>query len=262
MKITSEKSYKTPDGQIDFMSMVNDLQQEYDEVYWNTIDNQIFIYRALGRREYRQLLQAELSEIEVEDTVCQACLLYPKDFDFENCVGGIPTELFRHILSNSFLDSIDSKKLVITHFRAEMQEFDNQITCIINEAFPNFDIEEIENWDMAKTAKYLSRAEWKLNILRNIPIDYDQSDKLMEQEWAIQHSKKDDNQDVAPEPKEEPVQNQKQTKARKKTKEEMEEFKRRFPELKWDFEVDPNESIDSMKDDVSDLPVALRVPKQ
>ena len=50
-----------------------------------------------------------------------------------------------------------------------MYDLDNQITCLINEAFPNIDIEEIEKWDVDKTTKYLSRAEWKLHNLRGIP---------------------------------------------------------------------------------------------
>ena len=55
--------------------------------------------------------------------------------------------------------------------------------------FLNIDIEEIESWQMAKTAKYLSRAEWKLNVLRQIPIDYETSNKMLENEWVMQHSK-------------------------------------------------------------------------
>lgn len=50
-----------------------------------------------------------------------------------------------------------------------MYDLDNQITAIIAEAF-NLDIEIVEQWDVEKTMKYLSRAEWTLHNLRGIPL--------------------------------------------------------------------------------------------
>lgn len=253
MKITNEKNYNLSKGQIDYMSLINDLQDEYGTVYWNTLDDQIFIYRPLGRLEYRQLIASEISEVEKEDTICKACLLYPEDFDFDNCLAGIPTELSNLILKNSFLDSLDSKKLIVNYYRTEMQQFDNQITCIISEAFPNLDIEEIESWDMAKTAKYLSRAEWKLNILRQIPIDYEVSNNMMEKEWNSQHSTNEEQQ-VPIEEKDN------KTNPRKKTASEIAELKRKFPEINWDAEVDINNTdINDLGSSVDTTAPALRV---
>ena len=49
-----------------------------------------------------------------------------------------------------------------------MFDIDNQIICVIHEAFPQYDIEEIEDWDVDKMTKYLTRAEWKLTNLRGL----------------------------------------------------------------------------------------------
>lgn len=256
MRITNEKKYNLSNGQVDYMSLINDLQDEYGTIYWNTLDDQVFIYRPLGRLEYKQLLNSEVSDIEKEDVICQACLLYPENFDFNDCLAGIPTELSRLILKNSFLDSLESKQLIVNYHRAEMQQFDNQITCIISEAFPNLDIEEIESWDMAKTAKYLSRAEWKLNILRQIPIDYETSDKMMAQEWNTQHSTGEEAQAEAPKTTEQ----KKDGNPRKKTAAEIAELKRKFPEINWDAEVDTSKvDINELRDSVDTTAPALRV---
>lgn len=256
MKITNEKNYNISNRQIDYMSLINDLQDEYGTIYWNTLEDQVFIYRPLGRLEYKQLIESEVSDVEKEEVICKACLLYPEGFDFDNCLAGIPTELSRLILKNSFLDSLESKKLIVNYHRAEMKQFDNQITCIISEAFPNLDIEEIESWDMAKTAKYLSRAEWKLNILRQIPIDYETSDKMMEQEWNIQHSTEEEQNNNTPEPAKE----NKEAGPRKKTAAEIEELKRKFPEINWDAEVDISKTnINELKDSIDTTAPALRV---
>lgn len=278
MKIASESSHVV-DGQIDYMSLISDLQDEYGSIYWNTYDGEMFIYRPLGRLEYRELINSDISDIEKEDTVCQACVLHPVDYNFDDCLAGIPSMLFADILRNSFLDSIDAKKLVVAYHRKEMEQFDNQITCIINEAFPNHDIEEIENWDMAKTAKYLSRAEWKLNVLRQIPIDYEISDQLMESEWLDQHAVEPIEQEETANVVQQPVPQMNNTEhtnefkpetleerqarlknngPRKKSPEELNRLKAMFPEINWSAEVDPNENIDKMSDSVDVLSPALR----
>lgn len=273
MKVTSDKNYNV-DGQVDLMYLIEELQEKYGAVYWNTIDGQVFIYRALGRLEYKQLLAADISDIEKEDTVCQACVLFPENFNFDDCPAGIPSQLFELILKNSFLDSLDAKKLVVAYHRKEMEQFDNQITCIISEAFPNLDIEEIENWDMAKTAKYLSRAEWKLNVLRQIPIDYEVSDQMMENEWQIQHNVKTEEisaqeevreaqkpkakQDFKVETLEERQRRIAEEGPRRKSPEELARLKAAFPEINWDAEVNPAMDIDSMRDTLDVTSPALR----
>ena len=279
MKISNENKF-TIYNETDFMNMINEFQDKYEEVYWNTIDGQIFVYRPLGRLEYKEVLNSDISDIEKEDVVCKACLLYPEDFDFDDCTAGIPTMLFKSIMKNSFLDDLKSKQFIINYNRLEMQQFDNQITCIINEAFPNIDISEIENWGMSKTAKYLSRAEWKLNVLRQIPVDYEMSDKLMENEWNTMHSQNEDielndinkntnsntntntnsnnNIEFKHETLEERQKRLKNSTPRKKSKEEIERLKQKFPEIKWEYEVNPQENIDNMKDNIATLAPALR----
>ena len=279
MKISNENKF-TIYNETDFMNMINEFQDKYEEVYWNTIDGQIFVYRPLGRLEYKEVLNSDISDIEKEDVVCKACLLYPEDFDFDDCAAGIPTMLFKSIMKNSFLDDLKSKQFIINYNRLEMQQFDNQITCIINEAFPNIDISEIENWGMSKTAKYLSRAEWKLNVLRQIPVDYEMSDKLMENEWNTMHSQNEDielnninnntntntnsntnsnnNIEFKHETLEERQKRLKKSTTRKKSKEEIERLKQKFPEIKWEYEVNPQENIENMKDNIDTLAPALR----
>lgn len=268
MRMTKEPSQNS---QLDIMNVIAEFQEQYENVYWNQIDGEIFIYRPLGRLEYKQLIAAEISDIEKENVACQACLLYPINYDFDNCAAGIPTELTKLILKNSFLDAFESKQLIVAYHRKEMEEFDNQITCIINEAFPNFDIEEIENWDMTKTAKYLSRAEWKLNVLRNIPIDYELSDQYMAVEWNKQHGFETETEESNNEQVKQPVKEDKvvretveerqarMAKAPKKaSSEEIAKMKAMFPEIDWESSMDPNVDFDNMGDSVDTESPALR----
>ena len=86
MKISNENKF-TIYNETDFMNMINEFQDKYEEVYWNTIEGQVFVYRPLGRLEYKEVLNSDTTDIEKEDIVCKACLLYPENFDFDEWIG-------------------------------------------------------------------------------------------------------------------------------------------------------------------------------
>ena len=59
----------------------------------------VFIFRALGRQEYRKIVSTEeLSNCDKEELICQICTLYPEKYDFENCEeAGLPTALAKFL---------------------------------------------------------------------------------------------------------------------------------------------------------------------
>lgn len=170
MKI--KRTVVAPPKPVDITELFIEFSEKYRNVFVYQIEENVFIYRALGRREYKDiLLNEDFTDLEKEELICRQCLLYPSpdDFDWDNCDAGLPTQLRKNILENSYLDSLESRDILKNYYRMEMYDLDNQISCIINEAFPYLDIEEIEKWDVEKTMKYLTRAEWTLHNLRGIP---------------------------------------------------------------------------------------------
>lgn len=139
-------------------------------------DSGVFIFRALGRQEYRKIVTTEeLTNCDKEELICQICTLYPEKYDFENCdEAGLPTALSKKILESSMLTDAKSLRALIYHFRDEMNEdYNRQISCVIHEAFPEFKIDGddgIENWDIIRTAEYMARAEFILHSLRGVPM--------------------------------------------------------------------------------------------
>lgn len=247
------------------------LQKEYPTMYIHQIDDQVFMYRPLGRAEFKRLLEDDrFNDMEKEEIICQACVLWPEDYDYDECEAGIPTSLSTVILKNSFLDSIESRKLVLAHHRQEMFDLDNQITCIINEAFPQFDIEEIEQWDIAKTAKYLSRAEWKLMNLRGLEMRFDPNEQEapQPQQQQPQQQKQAYTEEIEDSPikqgKIETLQerqarlNKKGGEKKKLTPEELQALKMKYPEMQWGDNVLQETTIDSMKDSIDVASPALR----
>ena len=166
MKIEEDNSQE----KIDLTDLYFEFKSKWRNVFIYRLGDYDFIYRALGRKEYRDILEDKrFNDFEKEEILCDKCLLYPYEFDWENCDAGIPTELLKNILKNSYLESFESRNQVLDYYRTEMDDLDNQITAVIAEAF-NLDIEIVEQWDVEKTMKYLSRAEWTLHNLRGIPL--------------------------------------------------------------------------------------------
>ena len=122
-----------------------------------------------------------------------------------------------------------------------MYDLDNQITCMINEAFPQFDIEEIEEWDVEKATKYLSRAEWKLHNLRGLNFTEPRGDFYGTQQTQQQTSPSQPETQPKASPQRERQYEPSNTTIRggdkRKTKltpdkiKEMEEFRKKFPEF-------------------------------
>ena len=220
---------------VDLTALYFKFKEYHRNVFMHQIDNDVFIYRTLGRAEYKKIVDNEdITDFDREDIVCRACLLWPEDYDFDNCSAGLPTELCEVIIRASLLDSDESRKAALDYYRLEMHDFQNQITCLINEAFPNFDIEEIEEWDMEKTLRYLSRAEWKLHNLRGLEFTEPQGmDGLYQQEMPQEASERPRTQEVEiddPEPKKSIRGGKKELLDASK----LAELKRRFPEIPWD----------------------------
>lgn len=227
------------------------------------IEGTVFFYRSLGRAEWKKLIQnEELSELERQDIICQVCTLWPQDFDFNECSAGLPDILCKKILQNSFLDSVESRKNVLNYYRSEMFDLENQITCVINEAFPQFDIEEIEKWDIEKTTKYLSRAEWKLHNLRGLQF-VDQSDQMesfYERTEQFVPSEPESQPVPQPQPKQETTMRG-GSKSNKLTPEKIEEMKRlqaKFPEINFFADTILTEGEAGMMDSVDTVAPALR----
>lgn len=153
-----------------------DFVDEYQHVSLVRIEEYYFIVKALGRKDYKDIMTNEqLNMYQKEEVVCEVCTLYPSEFDFGTCEAGIPEQLCKEILTFSHFtqDTQESAVSMMNFFRSEMVQLHNQINCLIQEAFPNFNFEEIENWPMEKTLRYLSRSEWILQNLRGIEMNYD-----------------------------------------------------------------------------------------
>lgn len=217
---------------VDLTQLYFKFKESHRNVFMHQIDETVFIYRTLGRDEYRKIQNnEELDDMDKEEIICGACVLYPEDFNYEECSAGLPTELCEIILKASLLDSKESQESALEYYRLEMHDFQNQITCLINEAFPQLDIEEIEQWDMEQTMRYLSRAEWKLHNLRGLEFREPEGVDTFYEEPQYNNAPRTEEVGV---PEEEP---QKQSirggKKENIDRAKLQELQQKFPEIPW-----------------------------
>ena len=265
MKVAPEE--KEP---VDVTQLYIEFSQKYRNVFITQLDGECYIYRALGRSEYKEILNdPRFNDFQKEELICSQCLLYPEpeSIVWDEMPAGIPTELEKIILKRSYLDKLEHRSRLHDYYRSEMYDIDNQITCVINEAFPNIDIEEIEQWDIEKTTKYLSRAEWKLESLRGIHLgvageqqhDDSRADSMdmgrrpkvkKEKKQKVQKQKDDSGKTIRG--------GERAAKLTPEKMKEREEFLKKFPQFANDSVLEAGGIEGLAQEDVSDLPPALR----
>lgn len=226
MKLTKGKQVQ----EVNLDEVINRLNKEYETLYFDEIYGQLFIYAPLSRRDFRKIMyNQEINDLDKEDMICSKALLWPEDYDFDECLAGIPHALYEQIIKKSFLYNTDDMVYLIEAFREESEELDSQMSCIISEAFPHYTMDEIENWDMIKFIKMYTKAEWKLKNLRNMDLTTDVAEFLqtMGEPVPEESNKKE----------EQPIKEEKLPNGKKKMTPEMlkayNEAVAKFPEIDW-----------------------------
>lgn len=242
---------------IDIGDLIADLEKKYRNIFWTIFENDIYIYKPIGRRDFKYIaLNENLSVEDKKDEIIKKCIIYPDDFNIDDCIAGLIDILYSKIIEISYLDSQDSMSKVIEYYRQDMYNMDNQITCLINEAFPNFDIEEIENWDLEKTAKYLSRAEYKLQNFRGFEFN---EAYFRETSNSIEEEQDNNLEDINNNEEDKNINNEAKIKSKKEklTPEKLRQLQQQFPEIDWGNDSG-NGGIDAMGESIDTLAPALR----
>lgn len=237
MKISSQKQKQSVK---EFDELIKDFLDEYKNIFFEDINGMTFIYKPLGRKAYKDIMNnANLTDLDREDLICMETILYPLNYNPDDYDAGIPSQLYEKILINSFLSGSDDMISLLEACREEVEQLDIQMSCIISEAFPVYDMDEIEEWDMIKFCRMFAKAEWKLKNMRNITLNSDVVDFLKSADGV-------GNNEVAEAPQQTPKQNTPVNSTgsngkvkvgnREMTREEYQqylEFQRAHPQIDW-----------------------------
>ena len=176
MKIVSDSHEQS----VDLDVLIEETFQKHSAVFFSEIDGQLYSYRPLGRKEYKDILTNEnISDLDRQDAIVKAALVYPPNLDLDNCPAGVPNQLCNDIVEKSCLDP-ESMIYLLHVNRQDAEQLGSEMACIITEAFPSYTIEEVESWNNFKFMKIYAQAEWILKNIRGVEFQLDIIDYLAE----------------------------------------------------------------------------------
>lgn len=143
---------------ITLLNYYKDLYSGHKIIYVRFLDTD-FVFKTLTRKEYKYLLKSCESKLELEDSICDVCCVYPEDYDFSMCgFAGLNEYVANVLLEVSGFKDIQD---ILREYR-EAKEYANlEIQCmdLIKAFIPEYTYEEMEEWTWQKLMYMTVRAE-------------------------------------------------------------------------------------------------------
>lgn len=143
---------------INLLSYYKDLYGGHKIIYVRFLDND-FIFRTLGRKEYKFILQSRSTRMEIEDAICATCCLYPEEYDFETCGFAGLNEYVANLVEE--LSGFQNIQTILDEYRQMKETTSLEIQCmdLIKAFIPEYTYEEMQEWSWNKLMYMTVRAE-------------------------------------------------------------------------------------------------------
>lgn len=175
---------------MNLLAHYKDLYSGHKILYVRFLDND-FIFRSLTRKEYKYLLQSGLSQMDMEDSICNTACLYPEDYDFTVCGFAGLNEYVANIIKD-ISDFNDIRSILNEYHKyKEMDNLETQCMDLIKAFIPEYTYEEMEEWTWEKLMQITVRAE-KVAALRGFEWSLkDESEQYIEEMQNINSENKE-----------------------------------------------------------------------
>ena len=175
---------------MNLLAHYKNLYSGHKILYVRFLDND-FIFRSLTRKEYKYLLQSGLSQMDMEDSICNTACLYPEDYDFTVCGFAGLNEYVANIIKD-ISDFSDIRSILNEyHKHKEMDNLETQCMDLIKAFIPEYTYEEMEEWTWEKLMQITVRAE-KVAALRGFEWSLkDESEQYIEEMQNINSENKE-----------------------------------------------------------------------
>lgn len=175
---------------MNLLAHYKDLYSGHKILYVRFLDND-FIFRSLTRKEYKYLLQSGLSQMDMEDSICNTACLYPEDYDFTVCGFAGLNEYVANIIKD-ISDFSDIRSILNEYHKyKEIDNLETQCMDLIKAFIPEYTYEEMEEWTWEKLMQITVRAE-KVAALRGFEWSLkDESEQYIEEIQNINSENKE-----------------------------------------------------------------------
>lgn len=151
---------------------------ENDKIIYVEYGKHEFVFKTISPKEYNQAKNLTSTKEELSDAVCQIALMYPNDYDFsQSPVSGLSDRMSEKIIEESLLFNDIGVIDKFEECKGKLNTFLSQCTLFIKAAFPEYKLEEIENWNYEKLMDMTAKAEFVLKIQgSDFEIQYNKED--------------------------------------------------------------------------------------
>lgn len=124
-----------------------------------------YVFRSISPKEHTQAKFLTSRAEELSDAICQIALIYPGDFDFsQSPVAGLSDSISKRIISESLLDNDLGVIEQFEESKNKLSTFLVQCSLFVKSAFPEYTLNEIEEWNYEKLMDMTAKAEFVLKI--------------------------------------------------------------------------------------------------
>jgi hypothetical protein len=135
-----------------------------------SILSQDFVFRSLSRLElYSLRSNFQDQPFILEEEVCKAALISPKEFDFQLCPAGIPTTLANAILQRSGFQDAEYARRLFEKYQDETLEQETRMDMLLLMGLHGIKLEDILAWTPEEYFKKLAMAVFILVNLNGMP---------------------------------------------------------------------------------------------
>lgn len=156
----------------DLKLIIAEAKAKYGEVFSAEVEDTLFLFRLLTRREYREILMVADTEDMIQEIACQIAVIYPTGLNFAQGDAGLPSLLAPQIIAESGFGSQEKVQFYLDEYRNQMNSFEGQAEATIQAAFPHITDDDMQEWTTSKFMKTLAKAEWLLQNIHGYPIAF------------------------------------------------------------------------------------------
>lgn len=139
------------------------------KILYALFNNREFVFKALGRKEYQDIINLTSDEYELEDAICQTSLIYPEECIFAtHPMAGITNNIAPIIVELSGFSDLSNVLDMYKESKGKMNNFDQQCMALVKVAFPEYRYDEIEEWTWEQLMDFTAKAE-NMMALKGLP---------------------------------------------------------------------------------------------
>lgn len=147
----------------DLMLLKESINNE--KIIYIQFEKHEYVFRSISPKEYTQAKFLTSIAEELSDAICQIALIYPDDFDFsQSSVAGLSDYMSKEIIRESLLDNDLGVIEQFEESKRKLSTFLVQCSLFIKAAFPEYTLNEIEEWSYEKLMDMTAKAEFVLKI--------------------------------------------------------------------------------------------------